>query len=359
MGASAREKQEQKRKSPAVRVAWAIAQLAVFLVGLFIVAMLLVQPELGLFLLWDVLIPIAPLLLVVAAGVWRNVCPLATFSMLPHRLNISQRKPVPLQWQSRFFMMAVLLLFLIVPLRHAVLDKYGVVTGVVLMLVAVLSFGLGLIFDWKAAWCSGLCPVYPVELLYGQRPVLTVPNVQCRTCTNCVAPCRDSKKGMTPLDITRQKNGRLAALVFIGCFPGFVLGWYSVSLSPVMSLPAAIFESYLWPCLGAIASLIIFLILYKAVGNHKNLLVRIFAALAISIYYWFKLPVVLGLSGDASHALLNVGSLTPDWTIWPVRLIFIGLLCYLLVGRSALKGWTMPPRRMEKPTLTPFNRTGN
>lgn len=352
MNISQEEMQQRQRKAATVKSAWTIIQIVVFAIGVFILAMLLVQPKLGLFLLWDLLIPIAPLLLVIAPGVWRNICPMATFSMLPHRFNVSRRKPLSVKWQAYFFMTAVLLLFLIVPLRHAVLDKYGVVTGVVLLVVAVAEFCLGLIFDWKAAWCSGLCPVQPVELLYGARPVVTVPNMQCHTCTNCVVPCRDSKKGGTPLEATRQKYGRWAALIFIGCFPGFVYGWFTVSLSPSMSFGTAIFESYFWPYAAAAVTLIIFLILTKLVGNRNNLLVRLYAAVAVSIYYWFKLLVMLGLSGDGSHALLNVGNGAPDWSIWLLRLMVIAFLGYLLLARPGVKAWTTPPKPAKSPSAT-------
>ncbi len=352
MNISQKEMQKRQRKASPVKSAWTVVQIAVFAIGVLILAMLLVQPKLGLFLLWDVLIPIAPLLLVIAPGVWRNICPMATFSMLPHRFNVSRRKPLPVDWQAYFFMAAVLLLFLIVPLRHAVLDRYGVVTGVVLLVVAIIVFCLGLIFDWKAAWCSGLCPVHPVELLYGARPVVTVPNMQCRTCTNCVVPCRDSKKGSTPLEATRQKYGRWAVLIFIGCFPGFVFGWFTVSLSLSMSFGTAIFVSYFWPYAAAAVTLIIFLILTKLVGNRSNLLVRLYAAVAVSIYYWFKLPVMFGLSGDGSHALLPVGDVAPDWSIWLLRLMVIALFGYLLLARPGVKAWTTPPRPAKNPSAT-------
>ena len=139
------------------RRAWTAAQLLVFLIGAGIVLALLVRPALGLYLLWDVLIPVAPLLLVMAPGVWRNVCPLGTFSILPARMRLSRRRVVSRRWQSRLFAGAVGLLLLIVPLRHVVLDLYGVATGIVLLAAAALALGLGVVFDWKSAWCSGLC----------------------------------------------------------------------------------------------------------------------------------------------------------------------------------------------------------
>lgn len=316
--------------------AWGVVQIAMLGVGVFLVAMLLFKPEFGLFLLWDALIPTVPLLLAVAPGVWRNVCPLATVSMLPHRLKMSREQPVSPKWHERFMVMAVVLLLAIVPLRHAILDRFGVMTGTALLIVGAIAFCLGLVFDRKAAWCSGLCPVSPVELLYGTRPVVTAPNMQCRTCTHCIAPCRDVPRGITPPTRLRQQNGRTITLIFIGCFPGFVLGWHNALPRPSAPLSAAIAESYLWTLSGAVASLILFLILYRLIGNRSGWLVRLFASAAMSAYYWFKLPVMLGMTGDASHALLHLDSLGSDWLIWPLRLILTAFCCYQFMAPSRI-----------------------
>lgn len=323
---------------------WSFLQIAVFAIGVFIVSMLLIKPVLGLFLLWDVLIPVAPLLLLIAPGIWRNVCPMATFSMLPHKFNFSMDKTLSRKWQGRFLIIAILLLMMIVPLRHVVLDKYGLITGIVLLFVAVAAFILGLVFDRKSGWCSGLCPVYPVEMLYGSRPLLRVSNKQCRTCTNCVTPCRDAKKGITPADASRIKSVRIAALMFVGCFPGFVLGWYLVPPSTSSTLGPAILESYLWTYSSAIGSLLVFVILYQVYGNTNNWLARMYAASAISVYYWFKLPGMLGLSGDTSHALISLAGMVPDISIWILRACSITFFIYFLMARPITKGWTTIPQ---------------
>ena len=57
---------------------WKAAQAAVWLVGAVILTCLLFFPPVGLLLFWNILIPVAPALFVLAVGVWRNVCPLAT-----------------------------------------------------------------------------------------------------------------------------------------------------------------------------------------------------------------------------------------------------------------------------------------
>ncbi len=340
-----------KNLSKGSRVTWRIAQVVVFAFGIYIIAMLLLQPEIGLYLLWDVLIPILPLIFVLVPGVWRNICPLATFSMLPHQLNISKKKILSLKWQARFLIIAVSLLMIIVPLRHAVLDQYGVITGIVLLVVAVVAFGLGLVFDWKSAWCSGICPVYPVELLYGSRPILTVQNMQCRTCTDCVKPCRDSVRGATPVDVTRYKSGKIIGLMLIACFPGFIIAWFNVKFSPSTPLINMIIVSYTWAFMGAVVSIITFVIMYKLSGIPKKILIRVYAATAVSLYYWFKLPVVLGMSGDGTHALINLGVLVPDWAILSLRISSTILLYYLLLARPSMKGWMIKPESPHNPLL--------
>ena len=73
---------------------WRIAQAAVWLVGTAILVCLLFFPPIGVLLFWNILIPVAPALFVVATGVWRNVCPLATTFLLPRHLGLSKRKRV-------------------------------------------------------------------------------------------------------------------------------------------------------------------------------------------------------------------------------------------------------------------------
>lgn len=94
---------------------------------------------------------------------------------------------------------------------------------------------------------------------------------------------------------------------------------------------------------GMAVSLLVFLALWRVAPKGRELLARVFAALAIAIYYWFKLPVVLGLSGDGSHALVSLKGVAPDWTIWALRLGMAALLVGLLLGRAAVRGWSPRP----------------
>lgn len=331
-------------RSRGARVAWQLLQAALLAAGTTIVALLILMPKTGLYLLWDVLIPVAPLLLAVAPGVWRNICPLATFSLGPRQLRLSRAVRINPAWQGRLLAGAVLLLVLIVPLRHVILDHNGVVTGVVLLTVAALAAGLGLVLDWKSAWCSGLCPVHPVELLYGSRPLLTVDNAQCRSCTQCTSPCRDARDGIDPVSATRSGQGRAAGFLLAGSFPGFVWGWFQVpavaSTPPVEALATA----YAWPLGAGAVTLLLFAMLYGLAPGVRKKSLAVWAAAAISIYYWFKLPVMLGLEGG--HALLDISGWLPAWSIWPARIVPLLFFAWLLVLRGGHAGhWASRPAK--------------
>lgn len=326
------------------RLAWQVLQAVVLAIGTTMVALLLFLPRTGLFLLWDVLIPVAPLLLAVAPGIWRNVCPLGTFSLAPRHLRLSRASRLDAAWQGRLLAGAVLLLVLIVPLRHVILDHNGVVTGIVLLAVAALAAGLGMLVDWKSAWCSGLCPVHPVELLYGSRPLLTVDNSHCRTCTQCTNPCRDARDGIDPTTATHSRAGRVSGWLLAGSFPGFVWGWFQVPAQADMPLLPYLGVAYAWPLAAGAATLLLFALVHGIAPALRKAALPVWAAAAISAYYWFKLPVMLGLEG--SHALVDVSAWLPSWSVWPARLLPVLFFAWLLVLRRGHPGhWASRPAK--------------
>ncbi|MHC5068827.1 MAG: hypothetical protein ACYTF0_09595, partial [Planctomycetota bacterium] len=71
---------------PSIARHWRILQAILLAVGLGIIAALLFAPDLGIDLLWNGLVPIAPALLVFAPGLWRNICPLATAVFIPRSM---------------------------------------------------------------------------------------------------------------------------------------------------------------------------------------------------------------------------------------------------------------------------------
>jgi len=103
---------------------WRDLQLALVLTGLAVVTALLFAPALGLNLFWNLIIPVAPAILVIIPGIWRNICPMATTGLLPRHFGLSKRKIVSEKLHTHFTMIGIIGLLLIVPRRHPVRKAY-------------------------------------------------------------------------------------------------------------------------------------------------------------------------------------------------------------------------------------------
>ena len=317
---------------------WTLVQLAAVTAGAALIAALLAAPETGLHLLWDVAVPLLPLLFVIAPGAWRNACPLASLSLLPSRTGLSRRRPLSRKWQTRLLGSGIVLLLLILPLRPLLLDHSGVATALLFGGFAIAALGLGFVFDLKSAWCSGLCPLHPIELLYGSRPQVVVRNAQCRACSGCTATCRDSTAGVSPLNANCSK---IMPTLLVGGFPGFVLGWFLVRLQPGWSTGFAVLVAYGLPVVGMLATLALYLLVSRV---RRGGAPRFFAFLALAIFYWFKLPDLIGLQSSPAHALFSLRGVLPEWSVWPLRAAVIGVLAALMLRNGHVKAWSFRPQ---------------
>ncbi len=325
------------------RTLWHWAQVLAWAAGMFVWGSLIVWPRLGLHLLWNVLIPVAPALLVLAPGVWRNLCPLGSMSLAPHHFGLSRRASLSPVWRGRMYLGALVLLLVVVPFRKVTLDTNGPLLAVVLAAVGLLAIGLGLAFNWRSGWCSSLCPVYPVELLYGSRPLLSVASAHCPNCSRCVAPCSESTAGVTPRSAVKTPLGRCVGIVLTGFFPGFVWGWYHVSTYSGMDgfnhLPLA----YGLPCLAGGLTLTLYLAVRKAWPRQDDLIGSIFAASAIITYYWFRLPPIFGIGDPAKAMIVDVSRWLPSWSATALRLFELVAFSWLMLrGAGRRRAWELP-----------------
>ena len=325
------------------RTIWRLAQVLSWAAGMFIWAALLWKPELGLHLLWNVLIPIAPALMVLAPGVWRNVCPLGSMSLAPHHFGLSQGKRLSPVWRGRLYLGAFVLLIVVVPLRKVVLDTNGPILAAILSAVGLLAIGLGFVFNWKSGWCSSLCPVYPVELLYGSQPLVSVPNAHCPRCTNCVAPCSESTVALTPRTAIDTKLGRSVGVVLTGCFPGFVWGWYNVPTYRGWEGISQIHTVYAIPYVVGGLTLALYLALRRAWPKQEDLLASVFAASAIMTYYWFRLPQMFGIGDPDAAMFVDISGWLPWWSATALRIFELCAFGWLMVGRTERRrAWETP-----------------
>lgn len=322
-----------------------MAQVAVWLVGLTIYLSLFFKPALGLALFWNVLIPVAPALLVVAVGVWRNVCPLSSVTLLPRHLGVSRQQIMSTRAQARLQLVGVMALYLIVPLRHALFNTDGPATGALITVLALVGVLMGLRYEWKSAWCSTLCPVHPVERLYGNNVLAPTANAHCVACRNCVVPCPDSTPNMLPHRGARFTPSQIAAVLITGGLPGFVWGWFQVPDAHDLSSATRVLSVYAMPMLGLTVSVALYLALLQWRRLDEARLGRVFATAAVSCYYAYRIPSLVGyghLTTDGQ--LMDLHAVLPAWSVTGAVVASTAFFAYWILLRPPnAQSWVIRP----------------
>ncbi|MCC7431162.1 hypothetical protein IT568_09990 [bacterium] len=323
---------------------WRVIQTVVWIVGAVIFLLLLFAPETGTMAFWNVLIPVAPALVALAPGFWRNVCPLGTTSLIPRHLGFANLKRLSTKTQGRFAVAGVVLLFLIVPLRHLFLNRNGVATGLLLAGVMILAAILSFRYQWKSAWCSGLCPVHPVEKLYGVASSFSFRNAHCTECELCVESCPDSTAATKTALPEELKLRKTTELLLTGGFVGYIWGWFQVP--DYSNGTEHLLEIFGMSFLGFGVTLSVFYLLRFLFPEKNQLLSRIFTAAAISCYYWYRLPSLFGFGEFQGDGMLVDLSVTlPDW--FPVASRFVTtsfFLWWFAIRTDKKQSWLVRPQ---------------
>lgn len=326
---------------------WRIIQAAVWLVGAAILFCLLFFPSLGIVLFWNILIPIAPVLFVLATGIWRNVCPLATTVLLPRHLSLSKRKRLSVTQLGKLNLVGVIALYIIVPLRHVLFNNNGTATGILIISMSVIGIIMGFFFEWKSAWCSGLCPIHPVEKLYGGNVIMPMPNAHCNQCKNCVIPCPDSTPNIDPQTTTKSKYQKISGLMIIGGLPGFIWGWFHVPDETKITTLSTFLSVYQMPLLGLIVTVIFYGILsLVVVPDYKQKLISVFAAMGVSCYYWYRIPSLFGFGAfNNDGVLINLKNTLPGWMISAITVsITLFFFYWLVIRKRKNQSWVIRPQ---------------
>lgn len=325
---------------------WRCLQVLVWCIGAAIFLALFLHPETGILLFWNVLIPVAPALFVLVTGIWRNICPLATVSMLPHHLNISRKKRVTQAWQGNFALIGTILLFVIVPVRHLTLNFDACSTALVIVALSMLAFFSGYYFDAKSGWCSGMCPVHPVERLYGQQVLFSPANAHCGKCHNCVSPCPDATPDMHPQLANKRSNQRLAGWLITGGLPGFIIGWFHVPDFKQAIHWQDVALAFALPWGGIAVSLAVYIACCKWSKNqYKPYIIKLFAAASVSAYYWYRLPALVGYGLFPQEGMLiDLTAIVPVYIVQFVQLSVVAFFFWwLMMRRPAPAVWAFRP----------------
>jgi len=276
-----------------------------------IAVLLVLRPEQGLFLLWKLVIPIVPAVFLVAPGLWRNVCPLAALNQLPRLAGFTRGLAHTPLVREYSFVVGIVAFFALVSARKLLFNGDGLATAILIFAALGLAFLGGVVFKGKSGWCSSVCPLLPVQRLYGQTPFVTVPNSHCRPCVGCTKNCYDFNPGVAYLADQYDDDRRYVGYrrFFAAVFPGFVAAFYLVPDPPAVTVARMYFEfaAYMAVSLAAFTTLETF------AKVRANTLTALFAVIAFNLYYWFSAATFVG----AASELAGVGA-EPLW-VWTVR----------------------------------------
>ena len=171
--------------------AWHAGRVVSVASAIGLCVLLLVRPDTGLKLWWRLAIPRCR-----RCGWSRRGCG-ATCARSPP----STRRPgcckftrgltVP-GWYREYAPVVGMAAFIVaVASREPLFNHSGVATSVLIAASLVGAFTGGLVFKGKSGWCSSICPLLPVQRIYGQTPYVTVPNSHCQPCVGCTKNCYD------------------------------------------------------------------------------------------------------------------------------------------------------------------------
>ena len=293
--------------------AWRAVRAVSLTAALVVAGLLVAAPDTGLFLMWKVVIPTLPLLFMVAPGLWRNICPLATSNQTPRALGLTKALNPPTWLKEYGYVIAISLFVTFVILRKVGLDDSGPLSALLLLGAMTGAFAGGMLLKGKSGWCSTMCPLLPVQRIYGQTPFALVGNNHCQPCVGCAKSCYDFNPRAAYLADLNDSDGYWSGYrrFFVGAFPGLVLGFFVTDE-------------------GDVAGMLLYMaVSHRAVRARHRLREGLrahadlqFGAIAFGLFYWFV-----------------AGNLEP--LTWPLRAAAIALAAVWLV-----RTW-----RKEKPFL--------
>lgn len=311
---------------------WRAAQVLGLALTVALVVSLVVTPRLALRVLWDMVIPLLPATFLINPMIWRNVCPLATLNEVSGRG--AGRRTLGTQGLRAAWIAGIVLLVALVPARRFLFNEHGPALAATIVLVALLALGSGFVYARRAGFCDSLCPVLPVEKLYGQFPLLPLAGARCANCTQCTpAGCIDlagSKAVAQTIGPWRRDTRwlRTSFGVFTAAFPGFIIGYFTTVNGPLASAGTV----YGRVLLLAAASYAVVAALVVALRLDALVALPLLGVASLGLYYWFAAPPLVQAYG------------APGWAATVVRVSMGALAAWWLVAwRTRTRTATTPP----------------
>lgn len=290
---------------------------------LLLIVALLFWPTTGLTVFFGLVVPLLPVLFWVAPGIWRNVCPLSSANQSARVFGFTLGRTAPRWVRDRGYLLAMALFFGIASARLAVFNDDGTATAVLLAAVVLSAFVGGVLFKGKSGWCSSICPLLPLQRVYGQTPFVLSPNSHCQPCLACTRNCFDFQPQVAQQADLHDADARWSQprRLFASALPGFVLGFFTVLNEPSLSTE----EMYGRLVLFVLGSVGGFFVLETVLGISSGLVTALWGAVALCVFYWFSSHTF----GDALSSLFGLGDL--DWLRWPILSVLAPLTITWLI----------------------------
>lgn len=272
---------------------WRAGRVAVVAATAALVVFLVREPERGLFIFWRLAVPLLPLVWLAFPGAWRNLCPMSSLNQASRVGGFSLGKALPKRLKEKSYVVGMLLFFGLASSRKWLFNESAPATALLIGGALALAFIGGIFFKGKSGWCSAVCPLLPVQRLYGQTPFVLVANAHCSTCVGCAKNCYDFNPSVAALADLYDDDPRYAGYrkFFAAVFPGFILAFYTAPVEAGLPALYGRFALFMAASLGS----------YYAVRLFSSTLAgripALYAAAAFNIFYWFNAPLFLQALG--------------------------------------------------------------
>jgi NADPH-dependent 2,4-dienoyl-CoA reductase/sulfur reductase-like enzyme len=271
--------------------------------------------------MWKLVVPLLPLLFLVAPGVWRNICPLAASNQTPRVLGLTRGLTTPTWLKEYGYVVAISLFVLFVVLRKLGLDDSGPASAFLLLGALTGGFLGGMYLKGQSGWCSSICPLLPVQRIYGQTPFALVGNSHCQPCVGCTTNCYDFNPKAAYLADLHAEDPCWSGYrrFFVAAFPGLVLAFFEMPEAPdAIGVPEMLGRVALYMAVS-VAS---FQLLSSFVKVSAHKLTTLYGALGFNLFYWYGGPALVeSLTGEPSPDAVTwalhaaVFALTAAWVL--------------------------------------------
>ena len=111
---------------------WQVCRFLSVGIGYGLIITAFTRPEAALFIFWRIIVPLLPLVMFVAPGIWRNICPMGALNQAPRMFRFGRSLPPPAWLKNYAALLGILLFVVLVPTRKELFNTSGPALGILL-----------------------------------------------------------------------------------------------------------------------------------------------------------------------------------------------------------------------------------